>query len=227
MRLILTFFVLNLMFVVLVVFVALLGGVLALQLMHWAWLECLVAAIGRGPVLLFLFAFVVVITTTAVVVILPLVVVMIVLVALPAVVTVTSLRLFHHMADLLIKPLAQFVTHLVSHALLDLTLAFPHQGAICYLRIKNVLKVLCDRLERLVAKTSTTLDVLCPVLFVRTCRTTQAVAPFWVDACLLLGELLPSKSSLQIIKDDRLAIASSASGRHDLRRAACKYTAYL
>jgi hypothetical protein len=134
---------------------------------HRAWLERLVAAIRRGPVLPFLFTFVVVITTTAVVAILPLVVVAIVLVALPAVAIVTSVRLFCHMADLLIEPLVQFVTHLASHALLDLTLVFPCQGAICYLQIKNVLKVLCDRLECLVAKISTTLNVICPVLFVK------------------------------------------------------------
>ncbi len=134
--------------------------------MHRAWLECLVAAIRRGPVLPFLFVFVMVIMMTAVVAILPLVVVAIVLVALPAVAIVTSVTLFRHTADLLIVPLAQFVTHLASHVLLDLTLTFLCQGAICYLRIKNVLKVLCDRLKRLVAKTSTALDVLCPILFV-------------------------------------------------------------
>ncbi len=58
------------------------------------------------------------------------------------------------------------MTHLASDALLDLTLAFLPQGAICHLQIKNVLKVLCNRLEHLIAKTLTALDVLCPVLFV-------------------------------------------------------------
>jgi hypothetical protein len=161
------FFVLNLTFVVLGGFVALLGGVLAFRPVHQVWLERLVAAIRRGVVLLFLFAFVIVTTMTAVLAILPLIVVAIVLVALPAVAIITSVRLFHHMADLLIKPLAQFMTHLASHALLDLMLAFPHQGAICYLQIKNVLEVLWNRLECLVAETSTALDVLCPVLFVK------------------------------------------------------------
>jgi hypothetical protein len=136
MCLILTFFVLNVTFVILGVFVALLGGVLALWPVHRAWLECLVAAIGRGPVLPFFFVFVIFITTSAVIAILPLVVVAIVLVASPAVAIVTSVRLFHHMADLLIKSLAQFVTHLASHALLNLMLVFPCQGAICYLQIK-------------------------------------------------------------------------------------------
>ncbi len=166
MRLVLIFFVLNLTFVILGVFVALLGGVLALRPVHRAWLECLVAAIRRGSVLLLLFTFVVVITTTAVVGILPLVVMAIVLVVLPAVAIVTSVTSFHHTADLLIALLAQFVTHLVSNALLNLMLLFLCQGAICYLHIKNVLEVLCNRLERRIAKTLTAFKVLHPVLYV-------------------------------------------------------------
>jgi hypothetical protein len=109
---------------------------------------------------------VVVLTTTAVVVILPLVAMAIVLVASPAVAIVTSVTLLRHTADLLINPLAQFMMHLAYHALLDLTLVFLCQGAICYLGIKNVLQVLCNRLERLVAKMLTALKVLCPVFFV-------------------------------------------------------------
>jgi hypothetical protein len=167
MRLVLTFFVLNLMFIALGVFVALLGGVLALRPMHQAWLERLVATIRKSLILLFPFAFVIVVTTTAVIAILPLVVMAIVLIASPAVAIVTSVMLFRHTADLLIVPLAQFVTHFASHALLDLTLAFLCQGAICYLQIENVLEVLCDRLEHLIAKTSAALDVLRPVLFVK------------------------------------------------------------
>jgi hypothetical protein len=166
MCLVLTFFVLNLMFVVLGVLVALLGNVLALWPVHQAWLEHLAVATARGPALSSHFAFVVVITTTAVVAILPLVVVGIVIVASPAVVIVTSLTLFRHTADLLIKPLAQFVMHLASHMLLNLMLVFLCQGAICFLRIKNILKVLCNKLEHLVAKTLAALDVLHPVLFV-------------------------------------------------------------
>ncbi len=46
-------------------------------------------------------------------------------------------------------------------------LTFLRQGAICYLQIENVLKVLCDRLEHLIAKMSAALDVLRPVLFVK------------------------------------------------------------
>jgi hypothetical protein len=164
MHLVLRFFVLNFTFVVLGVLVALLGGVLALWPVHQPWLERLVAAIRRGPVLLFLFPFVVIITTTAVIMILPLVAMVIVLVALPAVANVTSMTSFHHTTYLLIVPLAQFVMHLASHALLNLMLAFFCQGAICYLQIKNVLEVLCNRLECLIAKTLTALDVLCPVL---------------------------------------------------------------
>jgi hypothetical protein len=104
---------------------------------------------------------------TAVVTILPLVVVAIVLVASPAVAIVNSVTSFRHMADLLIEPFAQFMTHLASHALLDLMLALLCQGAICYLRIENVLEVLCDRLKRLIAKLLATLDVLHPVLFAK------------------------------------------------------------
>ena len=83
---------------------------------------------------------------------------------MPAVATVTSVTSFRHMADLLIVPLAQFVTHLAFHALLVLMPAYLCQGAICYLQTKNVLKVLCKRLERLVAKTLTALNILRPVL---------------------------------------------------------------
>jgi hypothetical protein len=107
-------------FVVLGVFVVLLGGVLALRPVHQAWREHLVTAIRRDPVLPFLFAFVIVITTTPAVAILPLVVVAIVLVALPAVAIITFVTLYCHTVDLLIKPLVQFVTHLASHALLML-----------------------------------------------------------------------------------------------------------
>ncbi len=146
--------------------VALLGGVLALRPVHQAWLECLVAAIRGSLVLLILVAFVVVITTTAVIAILPLVVVVVVLTASPAVAIVTSVTSFCHKADLLVVPLAKFVTHLASHALFNLTLTFLHQGAICYLQIKDVLEALCNRLERLIAKMLAALNVLCPVFFV-------------------------------------------------------------
>jgi hypothetical protein len=124
-HLVLRFVVMGLMLVLIFgILVALLVGVLALWSVHRAWLECLVAAVRRGPVLLFLLALVVVVMTTAVVMILPIVVLAIVLVALPAVVTVTSLMMFCRMADLFIIPLAQFVTHLVSDMLLNLMLAF-------------------------------------------------------------------------------------------------------
>ncbi len=166
MHFVMTFFVLKLTLVILGVLVALLRGVLALQPVHRAWLECLVAVIRRSLVLPFLVAFVVVVTTTAVIMILPLVVVAVVLTALPAVATVTSVMLFCHKVDLLVVPLAKFVMNLGSHALFDLALAILCQGAICYLQIEDVLEVLCNRLERLIAKMLATLDVLCPVLFV-------------------------------------------------------------
>jgi hypothetical protein len=103
---------------------------------------------------------------TSVIAILPFVVVVVVLAASTAVVIVTSMMLFCHKADLLIVPLAKFVTQLASHALFNLALMFLCQGAICYLQIKDVLEVLCDRLKRLIAKPLATLNVLCPVLFV-------------------------------------------------------------
>ena len=65
--------------------------------------------------------------------ILPLEVAATVLIRLFVVTTVTSVTLFHHLADLLIVPFAKLVTHIVSHALLDLAFAFLHQGTICYL----------------------------------------------------------------------------------------------
>jgi hypothetical protein len=133
---------------------------------HRAWLERLVAAIRRSLVLPFLVAFVIVVTIIAVIAILPLVVVVVVLTASPAVGTVTFVTSFCHKSDLLVIPLAKFVMHLASHVLFDLMLAFCCQGAICYLQIKDVLEVLCNRLEHLIAKMLATLDVLCPVLFV-------------------------------------------------------------
>ncbi len=154
------------MFVILGVLVALLGGVLALRPVHQAWLECLVAAIRGSLILPFLVMFVIVVTTTAVTTILPLVVVAVVLTVSLPVATVTSMTSFCHKADLLVIPLAKFMMHLASHALLNLTFTFVCQGAICYLQIKDVLEVLCDRLEHLIAKRLAALDVLCPVLFV-------------------------------------------------------------
>ncbi len=92
---------------VLGVLVALLRGVLALQSVRRAWLECLVAAIRKVPVLLFLLALILVATTTAVIAILPLAVVAMVLIALSAMATITSVMLFCDTADLLIIPLAR------------------------------------------------------------------------------------------------------------------------
>jgi hypothetical protein len=105
---------------VLGILVALLGGVLVRR----AWLECLVAAIRRSHVLLFLFAFVIVATMTAVIAILPLVVVVVTLDASAIVVTITPLTLFRDTADLLVVSLTELITHLMSHAVLDLMLAF-------------------------------------------------------------------------------------------------------
>ena len=52
----------------------------------------------------------------------------------PFVVTATTfVTLFHHLSDFLIVPFAKLVTHLASHALLDLAFTFLCQGTICYL----------------------------------------------------------------------------------------------
>jgi hypothetical protein len=68
------------------------------------------------------------------------------------------------MADLLIISFSELVTHLTPHAILDLMLAFLCKGAICHLQIINVLKVLCNRLKRLVTKISSTLNILHAIL---------------------------------------------------------------
>ncbi len=60
----------------------------------------------------------------------------------------------------------------------------------------------------------------------KTCKTIQAVMLGWTDACLLLGELPPSKSSLQIGKDVSWGTASLVSGRCDLHQVAYRCTAY-
>jgi hypothetical protein len=125
--------VLKLTFVVPWVLIALLRGVLALRPMHCAWLECLVAAIRGSLVILLLVAFVVVVTTIAVAAILPLEIAAMVLIRPFVVMTVTSVTSFRHLVDLLIVPFAKLVTHLASHALLDLVFAFLCQGTICYL----------------------------------------------------------------------------------------------
>ena len=115
------------------VLVALLRGVIALGPVYQAWLEHLVIELRGNLVITLLDAFVLGVTTIAVTVILPLEVGNTVLIRPLVVTTVTSVMLFHHMADLLIVLLAQFVMHLTSHALLDLMLVFLCQGVICYL----------------------------------------------------------------------------------------------
>jgi hypothetical protein len=143
MCLILTFFVMGLMLVLIFgVLVALFGVMIVLWSMRGARLECLVTAIRRSLVLLFLFMLVVVAKMIAVVAILPLVVMTIIRLALPAVATITSVTLLRDMADLLVVSPPERLTHLTLHAKLDLTLAFFHKGAICHLHVKNVLEIL-------------------------------------------------------------------------------------
>jgi hypothetical protein len=115
------------------VLVALLRGVLALGPVYRAWLERLVIALRGNLAILLIVVFVVGVTTIAVTAILPLEVGATVLIRLLVVTTVTSVTSFHHMADLLIVPLAKLVTHLASHALLNLAFVLLRQGSICNL----------------------------------------------------------------------------------------------
>jgi hypothetical protein len=74
--------------------------------------------------------FVVGVTTIAVAMILPLEVAATLLIRLFVMTTVTSVMSFHHLVDLLIVPIAKLVTHLTSHALLNLAFTFLCQGTI-------------------------------------------------------------------------------------------------
>ena len=147
MRLVLTLFVIGFMLVLIIeALVSLLESMLALLSMCRAWLECLVAAIRRNFVILFLLMLVIVMAIIAVVATCPLVVLTIIHPALPAVVTVTPVMLFHNMADFLLVMLLEHVVELMFCAILNLTLAFLCKGAICYLQVEDVLVVFCNRL---------------------------------------------------------------------------------
>jgi hypothetical protein len=89
-----------------------------------ARLECLVAAIRRNLVLLFLFMFVIVLEVIAAVGTLPLAVLTIIRPALPAVVAITSVTLVRNTVDLLIVTLLQCVAELAFCTILNLRLAF-------------------------------------------------------------------------------------------------------
>ncbi len=115
------------------VLVALLRGVIALGPVYQAWLERLVIELRGNLVIPLLVTFVLGVTTIAVTVILQLEVRATVLIRPLVVTTVTSVMLFHHMADLLIVTLAKLVTHLASYALLNLAFALLCQGSICNL----------------------------------------------------------------------------------------------
>ena len=106
---------------------------LALGPVYQAWLERLVIALRGDLVIPLLVAFVVGVTTIAVTVILPLEIGATVLIRLLVVTTVTSVMPFYHVAELLIILLAKLMTHLASHALLDLAFALLCQGSICNL----------------------------------------------------------------------------------------------
>ncbi len=101
----------------------LLKSVLTLRPVYQAWLECLVVALSRNLVILFLVALVVCVTTIAITMILPLEVGAMVPFRPSVVTVVTSVTSFCHVADLLIVPLAKLMTHVASDALLNLAFA--------------------------------------------------------------------------------------------------------
>jgi hypothetical protein len=165
MHLILVLFVLDLMLVMFFgIFVALSEGVITLQSVRRARLECLVPAIRRNLFLLFLLAFVIVVATIAVVPTLPLLDLTIISLATPSMVALTSMMLARNTVDLLLIMLLRHVAELTFCAILNLTLMFLCKGAVGYLQVENVLKVFCNRLERLVAKTLPAFNVLGAIL---------------------------------------------------------------
>jgi hypothetical protein len=165
MHLVMDLFVMDLMLVLIFwILVALFEGVITLWSVRGAGLECLVTMIRRNLVLLFLFAFVVIVAAVAVVATLPLVVLMIVCLVMPATAAVTSMTLFHDTMDLLLIMLLEGVAKLAFFAKLDLALTFLCKGAIGYLGVEDILKVFCNRLKCLIAKVSSTLNVLCAIL---------------------------------------------------------------
>jgi hypothetical protein len=78
--------------------------------------------------------------------------------------TVTLVTLFRDMADHLIVLPPERLTHLMLHAMFDLALAFLGKGDICFLQVKNILEVFCDRLKHLIAKTLSTFNILRVIL---------------------------------------------------------------
>jgi hypothetical protein len=164
MHLVLAFVVMGLrFFLILGISVALLKHVLALWFMCRAWLEHLLTVIRQSLVVIFPLMLVIVPTMTTVIASPPLVVVIMERVASPTVVTVTPMTLFCDTRDLLAILFSELVTHLASHTILDLMLAFLCKGAICHLQVLYILEVLGNKLNHLVTKMSTTLNVLCAI----------------------------------------------------------------
>ncbi len=166
MRLVLMFFVLNMTFVLLGVLVALLGGVLSFWPMHQAWPERLVAAIRSGlcPAVSYWVCCSYYNDRCR---------------CNPAACSIGDSTCClaccgnRHLCD--VVPSHGRPSHCTACAVhgayrvscvARFDAQFFCQGAIRYLQIKDVLEVLCDRLEHLVAKTLTALNVLCPVLWV-------------------------------------------------------------
>jgi hypothetical protein len=146
------------------ILVALFKGVITLWSIRRVGLKCLVTAIRRSLVLLFLLALVIVVAAIASVTTLPIVVLTIIRLALPTVVAITPVMLFRNTADLLLVMLLQCVAELRFCAILNLVLTFPCKGAISYLQVEDVLEVLCNRLKYLVTKGPPTFNILCTIL---------------------------------------------------------------
>jgi hypothetical protein len=132
--------------------------------MRGARLECLVTAIGRNLVLLFLLAFVVVGAMIAVATTLPPVILTMIHLVTSAYVAVAHVTLFCNMMGIFLEPLLNRVAQLAFCAILDLALAFLCKGIIGHLQAVNILELYPDRLKCLIAKTSTALNVLCTIL---------------------------------------------------------------
>jgi hypothetical protein len=165
MQFVLAFFVINLMLVLILrVLVALFEGVCTLWSVRGVGLECLVIAIRRNLVLLFLLMFVLLGVAIAVVATLPLVVLTMIRLVMSATVAVAQVTLFCNTMDVLLVTLLECVMKILFCTILDLMLRFLHKGAISHLQVENVFKVFCDRLKYLIAKALSAFDILCVIL---------------------------------------------------------------
>jgi hypothetical protein len=193
----LEFFVINLLLVwIFWVLVVLFKGVITLWSVRRAGLEFLVTMIGRTlALLLFLLAFVVIGATITVVGTLPLVVFTIICLAMSATAAIACVMLFCITINFFLVLLLERVLKLAFCVILDLMLTILCKGTFGYLQVVDILEVFRGRFECPVAKTSSAFNILCAILGVERHIKPQVVVPCWAVAFLLLGELLPCKSS--------------------------------